>query len=650
MSLLDSFGNISYFQTIGIHIDSAKDKPVQSDETIQSPHYASTAFKLPIEYLDKNEVFTLNSNVISDLELVETVDASMSSIYSNTFETNNGFAKQVQPKFQKLCTTNKEFLKDTQHVIENMDYFLNIEDTVEENTNCKMTQENWTTVKHDPQFFEKYGYLDWNILKPYNENALVLQGISLSNMLSPVMSFILPLLFLLFPFIILKIQKIPITLGIYFQVLKDIARNHFIGQAISIFESFSLQKFMYFFFMLGLYGFQMYQNTVQCLRFYKNMERINKELCEWKIFRKMSSDKIEQFLYKSELLKTYAPFRSELICNLDVLRKIETLLEPMRPFSCSISKTTEIGYMLKCYYELHKNPEFESTILFCMGFDGYLHLMKGVNNQLKTGILNKAEYIEEDNITVTQIDISGEEQIVKKQCIIEEQYYPTHKSEDGCVKNDVVLDTYGVITGPNASGKTTYLKTTAINVILSQQLGVGFYKSCKMKPYGHIHSYLNIPDTSGRDSLFQAESRRCKEILDVIKTNKDKTHFCIFDELYSGTNPKEATKAAHALLEYLRQYDHVDLFLTTHYVSICDEWEEDNEKRSICNYRMKVIEHENGKNTPTYRIENGISRIEGAMSILSDMEYPEEMLTMITNNNSTHDSVIINKNTSSIDL
>ena len=38
----------------------------------------------------------------------------------------------------------------------------------------------------------------------------------------------------------------------------------------------------------------------------------------------------------------------------------------------------------------------------------------------------------------------------------------------------------------------------------------GFYYKAKINPYHHFHCYINIPDTCDRDSLFQAEARRCR--------------------------------------------------------------------------------------------------------------------------------------------
>jgi DNA mismatch repair ATPase MutS len=134
---------------------------------------------------------------------------------------------------------------------------------------------------------------------------------------------------------------------------------------------------------------------------------------------------------------------------------------------------------------------------------------------------------------------------------------------------------------------------------------------------------LNIPDTSGRDSLFQAESRRCKEILDVIHENPDDRHFCIFDELYSGTNPEEASKAGYAFLCYLNKFSNVDFMLTTHYVSICNKFKDSDHIR---NYKMDVRVQEDGTFHYTYKMKPGISKKKGALRVLKDMNYPAEII------------------------
>ena len=149
-----------------------------------------------------------------------------------------------------------------------------------------------------------------------------------------------------------------------------------------------------------------------------------------------------------------------------------------------------------------------------------------------------------------------------------------------------------------------------------------------MNPYDYIHSYLNIPDTSGRDSLFQAESRRCKEIIDTIDHNKDKRHFTIFDELFSGTNPAEATKSAYAFLKYISEYENVDFILTTHYTTICKKL---GKSKKVQNYKMDVSFDDQGKITYTYKMKKGISKVQGALLILEDMNYPNEILDSIKN-------------------
>ena len=219
------------------------------------------------------------------------------------------------------------------------------------------------------------------------------------------------------------------------------------------------------------------------------------------------------------------------------------------------------------------------------------------------------------------------------------------------VKNTVSLDKRLVITGPNASGKTTILKMTMLNILFSQQLGHGFYEAgTRIRPYHQLHSYLNIPDTSGRDSLFQAESRRCKEILDKLALTSETSgpcrHFCIFDELYSGTNPYEAIASAYGYIMHLTKCENVDFMLTTHYIQLCKLFQSEkpnseSDKREkivnkseqklaapnkIQNLHMEVADRGNYDFKYLYTLRPGISAIKGGIKVLYDLQYPTSIV------------------------
>jgi len=211
--------------------------------------------------------------------------------------------------------------------------------------------------------------------------------------------------------------------------------------------------------------------------------------------------------------------------------------------------------------------------------------------------------------------------------VMKKKYYAALKNAKP-IKNTVKLTKNIIITGPNASGKTTVLKSALINILLSQQFGCGFYcDGSILKPFDYIHCYLNIPDTSGRDSLFQAEARRCKEIIDFIHDcDKKESHFCVFDELYSGTNPEEAESSAISFMNYLVKKRNVTTILTTHYMKVCEELETND---TIVNYHMKVNFHDNNDFQYTYLLSEGISKTKGGIKVLKDMNYPKEILETI---------------------
>jgi DNA mismatch repair ATPase MutS len=357
----------------------------------------------------------------------------------------------------------------------------------------------------------------------------------------------------------------------------------------------------------------MYQSISSSIKFYKNFSKINEDLNIFKKFVYRSILQMESFVLLNKNKSTYTHFCQDIMKHTSNLNKIMNDLTNVNS-SKIINNITNLGYLLKCYYVLHSNEEYEQSIRFMIGFEGYLNNLQGIYKNIQDKHINCAKFN-------------------KTNCIVKNQYYPPFINQLH-VKNTCNLNNNIIITGVNASGKTTVLKTTLINIILSQQFGCGFYQSFSLNPYTHIHSYLNIPDTSGRDSLFQAETRRCKEIIDVINDknkNINSRHFCIFDELYSGTNPIEASKCACALLLYLSKYENVNFMLTTHYISICKKIKMKSFtcKTPIRNYKMLISKNLDGTIKYDYKMDPGICKIEGAVNVLKQMNYPSEIIQYV---------------------
>ena len=213
----------------------------------------------------------------------------------------------------------------------------------------------WRNTKKNNFFHEKYNYIDWTMIKHLNHSSLFLQILSCVHLLSPVFSFIFPLLLLIFPFIILKIQGIPITVNLYINTLKTVAKSHLIGKILSNTGSLDYQKNFYFCFYLGFYLLQIYQNINTCKKFYKNITLINQDIIECQRFVQYSKKSIQNFLHNSTQCSEYKEFNEELTIHLNSLNNLETEISTITTFEFSLNKFTNIGKMLKTYYGLYSN-------------------------------------------------------------------------------------------------------------------------------------------------------------------------------------------------------------------------------------------------------------------------------------------------------
>jgi hypothetical protein len=610
--------NVTTFITSSLHLPIGENKHENKSSPPPPP-----PFKLPIQYLEESDIHTISNTVSNDLELIKSNVESESepkpkpesetSMYHFFSNPSNAFAKQMIPQTSMYYTTNIDYLKETQEFIREHGPTI-----TPSPINCDKITDIWKDIKYDEYFLEKYSYMEWQSLLHLNESATFLQCLSMINFISPLISFILPFILLIFPFVLLKIQGIPITFSIYLDILKEITKHHFIGKLFFI-ESFSIERIAYLAVSAIFYFLQIYQQITSFIHFYENTKKINESLLEIRNYTKYSITIMENFLQDNKKRTYYQSFCQDMEKHRNTLKKIHAELVPIRPFSHSISTINDIGYMLKCFYDLHVIEEYHHAIQWSISFDGYIQIIRGIYENIHQEHIHFIEFSTDEKPD----EEDDEESKPNSGTKFIHQYYPPFINTTP-VKNTCDLSTNLILTGPNASGKTTFLKTAALNILFSQQFGCGFYDNgSRIHPYSHIHSYINIPDTSQRDSLFQAESRRCKDILDCISSsNKSSTHFCIFDELYSGTNPTEATKSGFSFLNYLAKNNSVDFILTTHYIDICDQLEN---HENIENYMMNV-EEENGNIKYTYEMKKGISRYEGAIHVFKEMNYPEDII------------------------
>ena len=151
-----------------------------------------------------------------------------------------------------------------------------------------------------------------------------------------------------------------------------------------------------------------------------------------------------------------------------------------------------------------------------------------------------------------------------------------------------------MITGPNAAGKSTFIKSVIINIILSQTIGISSAEHFEMTPFYNIETYLHIPDSKGSSSLFEAEMFRSKEYIDKIKSlDNDKFSFIVLDEIFSSTNYVEGFSGAYSILKKISSFDNTLSITTTHYTDL--EILEKDTKGKILNYKFEVDHDEDGQ-------------------------------------------------------
>ncbi|MBC3804306.1 hypothetical protein GH808_07655 [Acetobacterium fimetarium] len=192
-------------------------------------------------------------------------------------------------------------------------------------------------------------------------------------------------------------------------------------------------------------------------------------------------------------------------------------------------------------------------------------------------------------------------------------YHPLLKAP---IANDIELRQNSLITGSNASGKSTFVKALAINSIFAQTIYTCTASSFSLAHCLPITSMAVKDDILTGDSYFMAEIKSLKRTIDQVSSYPC---LCFIDEILKGTNTIERIAASSAILDYLDRNNCLCL-IATHDIE-------------ITNILANTYDNYHFQETITdetiwfdYQLHTGPARTKNAIALLNYLEFDQEII------------------------
>lgn len=202
-----------------------------------------------------------------------------------------------------------------------------------------------------------------------------------------------------------------------------------------------------------------------------------------------------------------------------------------------------------------------------------------------------------------------------QKCVhFEEAYHPLLSHP---VTNSIRADRGVLLTGSNASGKSTFLKTVAVNAILAQSIYTCTAESAVLS-FFDVYSSMALQDNiSSGESYYIVEIKALKRILDA--GSRGEQILCFVDEVLRGTNTVERIAASTQIMKSLDSHN-ILCFAATH----------DIELTSLLapfydNYHFEE-QVSGGDITFPYKLLKGKAETRNAIKLLGLMGYDEEII------------------------
>jgi DNA mismatch repair ATPase MutS len=185
------------------------------------------------------------------------------------------------------------------------------------------------------------------------------------------------------------------------------------------------------------------------------------------------------------------------------------------------------------------------------------------------------------------------------------------------VCNDFTLNSpylMNIITGSNMAGKSTFLRTIGVNIILAKAGAPVCAKRITLSHF-RIMTYLTITDSLAENtSTFYREIKRLKKLLDSARA--DNNVLLLLDEMLRGTNSADKARGSMAITRELINYK-VPSVIATHNLELAAMHADF--PKSISNYYFDIVIDDNNQMRFDYKLKPGICNTFNASILLKEI-------------------------------
>ena len=571
------------------------------------------------KYIKDENIVDVNDYVFNDIEFIQ----------DHYFDKNKGIFNKLDSCYTKIGSLilknilmkpiyNIDILKERQKIFQKMSLVKkDLIPLLMEIKNLEIDLIwfwNDSNIKHidslNDLIYFNYDFIPFfniNEVLNNNEKALLVTNIY-KIVVSPVLTILTPLISLLLPLIFLFIMKKKANLNIpmstiFKQYMKTLFGNDNMGfifknptkAAIASMVTKGIYLFMYF--QNIYYSLQSSSNTNKIINTIH--DKLNKITDYIKITNKIKNicskiniDNITSFINYDKVIEDIAIYDEYF--NFDIFNKSPSLF-------------SNKGKILYIFKKFKSNKDKMSNIFHYTGtIDSILSIENIISNSTKENPYCITNFINKKNPIMNIKNI-------------------WHPYLNDSIKNDINIKNNILITGPNAAGKSTFIKAVIINILLSQTIGISSSEKFEITPFHLVETYLHIPDSKGCSSLFEAEMFRSKDYIDKIKNlDSDKRSFIVLDEIFSSTNYVEGFSGAYSILKKISSFSNTLSITTTHYTDL--EILEKDTKGKIINYKFEVDYDKNNNILFNYLLKRGTSRQYIALELLKNNGFDDDVI------------------------